>query len=230
MRTYPRQSWDDHLNKLKWKQGEHVLIAAPTGSGKTVLAQQLAQRRGHVVIFATKPKDPTLTKDFKDWDRIPDWNGLRAYMTRVIVWPKYNAPPAEMVVKHKAIFSHALNKIIKAQNWAVLFDEMHYMTDREFLNLHKEVAYIHHMGRSSGISAIDCMQRPAWVPKIVYSSVSHAYIARTKDAADLKRLSDLGNVDPKELAYNVANLPSRFDFVYVNPQGDSPPVIVNTRK
>jgi len=230
MRTYPRQSWEEHLARLQWKQGEHILIAAPTGGGKTYLAQQLARRRGHVVMFATKPYDLTLIKEYKDWDHIEDWNGLRAYMNRVVVWPKYKGDTTDMIGVHKAIFSHALNKIIKARNWAVLFDEMHYMSDREFLNLHREVAYIHHMGRSSGISAIDCMQRPAWVPKIIYSSVSHAYIARTKDPDDLKRLANFGNVDPKELAYNVANLPTRFDFVYVNPQGDSPPVIVNTYK
>lgn len=230
MKTYERVPWKEHLANLDWRQGEHILIAAPTGSGKSTLAQQLVQRRGYVATFATKPSDPTLDREFADWDVIQKWNELKAYMTRVIVWPKYDRTPDEMIEKHRLVFGDALNRIIKAKNWCVLIDETHYMSDREFLNLYKHIAFLHHMGRSSGISAVTLTQRPAWIPKIIYSSASHAYIARTKDASDLKRLADLGNVDPKELQHNVANLPTRFDFVYVNPHGDSPPVIVNARK
>ena len=227
---FERVRWRDHLASLDWKQGEHIMIAAPTGSGKTTLAQDLVQRRGHVVTFATKPHDPTLTREFGDWYKVREWADIEPYMNRVVIWPKPEKTAAAVIAKHKQVFGEAFDKILTSRGWAVLVDETHYMSDRSFVGLYDSIALLHHVGRSSGISMVTLTQRPAWVPKIIYSSVSHAYIARTRDAADLKRLADLGGIDPKILAAEVSGLPTRFDYVYVNPTGDAPPVIVNRRR
>lgn len=227
---YPRQGWTDHLAHLQWKQGEHVLIAAPTSAGKTTLAQQLVQRRGHVVTFATKPHDPTLIREFRDWSVVRDWSEIEPWMNRVILWPKREKTTRATVQKHREIFGEAFDRILSARGWCVLVDEMHYMSDRAFVGLYEEIAMLHHVGRSSGISMVTLTQRPAFIPKIIYSSATHAYIARTRDPADLKRLADLGGLDPRDIVAAVTTLPTRHDYLYMNPQGDSPPVIVNTRK
>jgi len=226
---FPRQSWKEHLQRLRWRQGEHVLIAAPNGGGKTTLAQQLVQRRSHVVTFATKPYDRTLNEEFADWSVVRKWDDIEPYMDRVIIWPKREPTLRATIAKQKEVFADAFDRIMTARGWCVLVDEMHYMTDRQFVGLWEEIALLHHVGRSSGITMVTLTQRPAFIPKIIYSSAIHAYIARTRDPADLKRLSELAGFDPRVIAKAVYELPNRHDYLYLNPQGDSPPVIVNTR-
>lgn len=227
---FERVSWRDHLASLNWAQGEHVMIVAPTGAGKSTLAQDLVQRRRHVVAFGTKPYDPTLKREYADWYKVREWDDIRPYMDRVMIWPKAEKTSAGTVAKQRRVFAESLDKIMVSRGWCVLVDETHYMTDPSFLGLRSPIALMHHVGRSSGISMVTLTQRPVWVPKIIYSSVSHAYIARTRDSDDLKRLSDLGGIDPKVLAREVSSLPSKWDYVYVNPAGDAPPAIVNRRR
>ena len=211
-----------------------MLIAAPTGSGKTDLASKLIERRGFVVDFITKTKDPIFASSaYSHWDRITDWNPGTSpanWQDRVLLWPRQGKTMAETRDTQREVFSKALEDIFKRGGWCAVFDELHYMTDQSFLNLYDQIAILHHMGRSNNISLVNLTQRPAWIPKIIYSSVSHAYIARTKDSADLKRLSDLGGIDGKTIAQAVSELPSKHDFLYVNPMGDKTPVVVNIQK
>jgi energy-coupling factor transporter ATP-binding protein EcfA2 len=231
---YPRETWQEHLDGLPWRQGEHVLIAAPTGSGKSALAAQLVEKRGHVVNFITKTKDPLFSGEaYKDWVKVDNWNpkrNLAPWDNRVLLWPKALPTMAETSENQKLVFKEALEDIFKRGGWCAVFDELHYLSDIHFLNLAPQIAILHHMGRSNNVSLVNLTQRPSWIPKIIYSSVSHAYIARTKDSADLKRLSDLGGVDGKKIAQAVAELPTRHDFLYVNPMGDKNPVVVNIEK
>lgn len=227
--------WRDHYSGLQWRQGEHVLLAAPTGAGKTSLARKLADKRSHVVMLVTKTHDETIRKDFAGWDRIHAWSELKPWHTKVLLWPKPGKTLAETLGIQRTVMRDALDGIGRGNRsgwsgWGVIVDESHYMTDPSFLNLNREIAMLHHVGRSAGISMLDLTQRPAWIPKIIYSSVSHAYIARTRDVADLKRLADLGGIDPRTTADNVTTLSTRHDYVYVSPQTDALPSIVNIRK
>jgi len=231
---FPRETWQDHLDGLKWRQGEHLLIAAPTGSGKTDLASQLVERRGFVVDFITKTKDPIFSSPaYKHWRRATDWQPGKTFSkfdNRVLLWPRQLATMGETRDNQYEVFKKALNDIFVIGGWCVVFDELHYMTDNGFLNLYDDVAILHHQGRSNNITLVNLTQRPAWIPKIIYSSVSHAYIGRTRDTADLKRLSDLGGVDGKLIAKAVSELESKHDFLYINPMGDKTPVVVNIQK
>jgi AAA domain len=231
---FKTEKWADHLTNLPWRQGEHILIAAPTGSGKSRLAADVVEKRGHVVNFITKTKDPLFSGViYKDWVRAFDWlpgKSFKPWDNRVLLWPKELETMKATRDNQEEVFSRALEDINKRGGWCLVFDELHYMSDPHFLGLASEIAILHHMGRSNNISLVSLTQRPAWIPKIIYSSVSHAYIGRTRDQADLKRLADLGGIDGKLIAQAVSELPTRHDFLYVNPMGDKDPVIVNIAK
>ena len=227
--------WATHYRALQWRQGEHVLLAAPTSAGKTTMARKLADKRSHVIMLVTKTHDETIRAEFRGWDRVHSWSELKPWHTKVLLWPKPGKTLADTLNLQRDVMRDALDGIGRGNRtgwsgWGVVVDESHYMTDPKFLNLGKEIAMLHHVGRSAGISMMDLTQRPSWIPKIIYSSVTHAYVARTRDAGDLKRLADLGGIDPRLTAHAVATLPTRHDYVYVSPQTDAPPAIVNTRR
>lgn len=235
-----RQSWAEHLRhiQLHHDAGQHMFIAAPTGSGKSEMALALTdydRENMHVVNMVTKPTDDTFSGPrTAHWDRIDTWDPKRGkpspYMDRVLLWPKPLETMEQTRALQRRVFHDALNSIFRTGRRRVVIDELHYMSDPSFLGLSSDIASLHHFGRSLGITMVTLTQRPAWVPKIIYSSVDHAYIGRTTDRDDLKRLSDFGGINSRELANAVAALPSKHDFVYVNPRGDHPPVIVNTHR
>lgn len=227
---FTRQSFEEHLRTLSWKQGEHVLMAAPTGAGKSTLMQAIIPKRRHVVILVTKFHDPLFEREFKGWYICRDWKKLPRGEEKVLLWPKKQGSIREDIKHQAQVFSDCLEDIIRKQGWTVVVDELHYTTDPHFLNLGPEIALLHHQGRSAGNTVVNLTQRPAWVPKIVYSSVSHAWIARTRDTQDLRRLSDLGGIDPRTVAAQVGGLPTRHDYLYMNPHGDAPARIVNVRR
>ncbi|MGY5107128.1 hypothetical protein, partial [Streptomyces sp. 900105245] len=66
----PLVPWESFVPRFRWRQGEHVALIGPTGSGKTHAAFWLLPMRDYVCILATKPKDESL-------DRFGKKNGYR---------------------------------------------------------------------------------------------------------------------------------------------------------
>ena len=228
--TIQRVPFRQHVQSLQWEQGQHILICAPTGAGKTTFVRPLLEKRSHVVNLVTKIHDDAFRKEYKGWTIIREWPPSR-FDSHVLLWPKPGKTLTETLQRQRAVIRHALNEIGRGRGWCVTVDEAHYTTDPHYLGLGKEVAILHHQGRSSGISVVNLSQRPAWIPKIIYSSVSHAYIAKTKDRNDLKRLSDLSGVDGDELARDVRSMPSKYDYAYVDTQTDgTSAVMLNSRR
>lgn len=224
--------WQEHLDSLVWRQGEHVLVAGPTGSGKTTMAAQLLNMRSHSIMFVSKIHDPIFKSDFRGWKRIERWpkRGLQPWDTRILLWPRRARTIGDTLRNQREVFREALEAVFRQGNRCVCIDETLMFADPKFLGLGSPLGLLHYFGRSSGTSLLTLCQRPAWIPKVIYSSVSHAYIARTRDRLDLRRLSDLGGTDVREVERQVMTLPTRHDFLYVNSQGDAPNAVVNIRK
>ena len=215
----PFVHWRDFLNRWNWQQGEHVLVIGRTGQGKTTLISKIVERRKHVAMFATKLHDPVLKKQFPDFKVVSNWK--KPDHDRIMLWPKSASDLRDIRNVQADVFQDALNQIFHDRGWCLVIDEAHWITSE--LGLGQELAMFQHQARSSGISVVTGVQRPAFIPVITYGSTSHAFMGRINEPGDIKRLSGLGGVDAKELGKHLLELP-KHEWVYVDNTGNMSPV------
>lgn len=224
MATIERQRFRRFMSSLDWRQGEHILIAAPTQTGKTTLASMLAPRRADVVVLAGKPRDENLRRRYSSFRRYGTWPPLRSDH-KILLWPKTQNTLAGMIDVQRQQYKACLDDVGKAGGWCVIVDEAHWVS--QFLRLDRELAVLHHQGSSSGVSMVVLTQRPAWIPRIVYSSATHVFLGKTAARDDLKSIASMGGGLTKDVS-DTLNSMGRHDLLYLNPMGDHDPVIINT--
>ncbi len=212
-----RVAWSDLLASMDWRQGEHVSILGPTGSGKSVLALALLPQRRYVVALANKTRDSTLAPLVRrggGWLRIKGWPPPvpPKLAPRVVVWPKPRSLAEAEKVQREA-FYNVLDGVYIGGGWCVYIDEAYYLA--EILHLRQYMKVLWQQGRSAGTSIVALSQRPAFVPLEMYSEATHVFLFRTRDRQSLKRLGEVGNVDPRQLAAVVEQLETH-EFAYVD--------------
>jgi energy-coupling factor transporter ATP-binding protein EcfA2 len=215
-----------------WEQGEHIFVSGPTGSGKTTLARKIveirSQKGGHVIVFCMKPlPDPTIINEYKGWDRWKDW---KRYVTssdkRVLLWPdvsKAKGNQRDILDIQKGVFQKAVDKINSVGRWTVQIDEGLYMCDPSFLGMRDDVAMMHAIGRAGDLTCVTLSQRPAHIPLIIYGSAAHAFVGRTRENADAKRLAELGSREGGRTLFQTIGNQTRHEFrwVPIAPDWDS---------
>jgi len=207
--------WSTFAKKwpTQFKQGEHVTIIGPTGSGKTLLAQELVKPRSFVVATGVKHKDESLERLMKqNWVRVGNWKDKPRSAQRVVLWPKEDDISKVREV-HRNVFSNMLSDVYKKGSWAIWTDELRYMTD--IIGLRKEYILMYVAARSNRISLISSAQRPSHVPLEAYSQAQHLVLFRTGDERDLARAGGLNGSNSKQVAATVSNLPHHH-FLHVN--------------
>ena len=193
---------------------EHVTILGPTGTGKSTLAMQIARRRPYVAQLVEKPRDELLRKALKrDGYRLaaelPEPSGVR----RVAIWPPAGGVEDERL--QREAFRNTLRRAGRVGVWHIVAHETAYLVDP--LNLAAELKYLLRMGRSNGAGLILCSQRPAWLPRDIYSQASHLFLFGTNDVEDLKALSGLNGMNQTIVRDTVARLGAdgdRHRFLY----------------
>lgn len=225
-----RLAWPAFVRQFRWKQGEHVLISGPTESGKTTLALWLLEQRQWVVVLAMKPADPVLSQlQAKGWERVAKWppppkytrDGRRAPQ-HVLFWPVTRK--SDNLPRAKAAFHGALKQIFeKDGNWTVYVDELGLAASPRWYDLTHELERDWAQGRTLGISLVVSTQRPAGIPRLAVSQITHMFIFQNADKRDCETISEIGGLDRRETIDLVCGLP-RYDFFYYNTR-DRVPII-----
>lgn len=154
----------------RWEAGQHLAIVGPTGSGKSYVALDLLERRAeqrdaHVVVFASKQRDKTLTD--LGWPIIREWppDYEHREFRRVILWPPYGT--ASRAQSRRGVYTDALDAILTEGHWTLYLDEAGYFVEQ--LKLRPILDEYWNQGRSSGITVVASSQGVTWVPKPMLS-------------------------------------------------------------
>lgn len=206
-------------------QGRHQLFTGPTQSGKTVLCRYLARLRDFVVVLGTKPVDASLDAYVAEgYVRIDHWpptpadfrrGGWDATEARFILWPKITK--REQLRAFASVYAKCLDDVFINGRWCVVADEGLWLSSRSGLNLGQQVADIAYGAASNKVSLYLCIQRPAGLPRVTWSSCADALIFKSGVTNDIRELASLGTYDPPVTAkaikalrpYQFLDLPCR---------------------
>lgn len=220
--TAPYVEWPDFVSRFRWKQGEHVSFLGPTGSGKSTLSTSILDLRDYVIVFGTKPKDPTLDKFVNKlgYKKIEKWEPRLKVEKhpRRILWPDASEFDSEQ--KQIDAFQAAFNHIYRQGSWCIYLDEVTEFS--EALGMKREIRRMYRQARSLDISMVGGSQRPAWVPLETYNQATHLFFWRDLDKRNLARMGDIaGGYDSATLIRLVMGL-RRFETLYVNTRTNEP--------
>lgn len=208
----------------EWKQGEHLSIIGPTGTGKTTLTIELLRIRKFVVFVATKPADELVESlEHRGYVRIEAWpRQLPDDTPRWLLWPPGGASmDREARMRQRAIVHDALRRIFAGPRggepgrWCVCIDEARYVADPKFLGLHNDINQMLIQGRSVKLSCVLGFQRPSWVPAEAYDQPSHLFIAGDNDRRNVQRFREIGGVDGERVAATIQHL-APFEWAHVD--------------
>lgn len=213
---YPRFARDYRASATS---ADHVTIIGPTGTGKTVLAMQVAELRRYVVALGCKPKDDELRK-------LARAGGYRTQPTadlpsggrgtpKLLVWPQYRGTVDR--ARQLSVFGDVLDKAFRVGGWHIVAEEAPHLVD---LGLDRQLGQHLRMGRSMGSGLILCTQRPyglgRYAGKLAISGAQHLLIFGTNDDDDLKRLSGMNGVSSSTVRECVGGLGRSYKFLHVD--------------
>jgi len=217
MQAVPWHRFREYLRRV-WKQGEHVSIVGPTGSGKSLLALEVIRLREHAVLFLTKGRDKTADTfiEQNDYEVITRWPPS-GFENKVALWPRFTG--VDSFQMQREVFSAAINGNRKTSGiyaqggWTILIDEVMYFTEE--LHLDQELRMLWTQGRSNDISLVAGTQRPRNVPQLMLNQWSHLFLFQTSDYYEVKRLSEIGGNEATIIKRYLSTL-GRHEFMYIN--------------
>lgn len=215
-----------------FRQGDHVAIIGPTGSGKTHIGFDVLELRSYGIVLACKPRDPlvqdALARGYwlvpTDQLEVPYVDG-RPVHSRVVYWPRLGErarrklPQSEVLraekVHQRPRIGAALGYVRNEGHWAVMLDEGTWVC--RDLNLQRDVDSALFQFRTLNSSIVILGQRPSWMGRYVLSSPTHLFLFNTNDGDDRKALGNVSGVDSKLVAALVERLDfERHEVLYID--------------
>lgn len=217
-----RQEFLDHY--FDYRPGEHLSLIAPTQRGKTHLSYQLLQSAMRqnpdldVISLMPKPNSPATSK----WARalnlreVDDWPPRKKLFADepdgYVLWPKHrkDLPAAENRLQVAGKMRKALSALYWKGNAICFADDVFVMA--VLMGLNPELEEWWTAGGEGGSGLWSANQKPSGtlgsgsVSSFSYNSPSHLFLGKDTDERNVKRFSEIGGVDPREVADLVRNL------------------------
>jgi hypothetical protein len=215
-----QETWD-------YWPGEHVLIIAPTGAGKSYLAWQLIDGALQMnpslrfVSFMPKSADSTTSRNAQSLNlkETPVWPPKRKFWEPkprgYVLWPPHNYGPDSDTMTRRAQIGRTLNKGLESQlvsgNSLSFVDDAH--SAAAMMDLNPLIEETLTNGRAGGSGLWLATQKPSGtrvsggLTTFAYNSATHMFFSRDNDDRNLDRLTEIGSgTDPKEMAGWIKNL------------------------
>jgi hypothetical protein len=167
----------------------------------------MARNRDYVVVFGTKPVDPSLDAYVNEgYVRIDHWPPTSADYrkgrqvwgpgeARFIIWPKMKE--RKDLRRFKGVYAKCLDEIFIEGKWCIVADEALWLASRDGLGLSIPLGDTAYGTASNGVSLYLCVQRQANIPPVAWTSVTEAEIFHMGRTDDVRELASLGTYPPK---------------------------------
>lgn len=210
------------------RQGEHVAIVGPTGSGKTVLGLTLCKligsrktrnnRPAQVTVLAYKPRDDTMRQllPADDWKIIKKWPP-RYGEEHSIVWVR--GKTLDMARRNqRAVFRPLIDAIYQEGSQTLYIPEAAHFERKwpDGLGMSGMMTELWSSARSLKLTVIADTQRPRWVTVSMWSEPSWLMIYRPEHQEDLLHVAKLSG-QGRAVLQAVSNL-GEHEFVCVRRQ------------
>lgn len=224
-----RYSRDEFVwHRFSYNRGEHLYASEPTQQGKTFLLYQLLQRvlseyepdQLSAVSLMPKPRDYATAhwapiiglKETPVWPPVPGWP-FQEKPPGHVLWPKHNKDIP--VPKNRANIGAILRKCINDQYWRgnslTFMDDAH--IGAVLMDLNRDLEETLTAGGGMGSALWLSNQKPSGsiasgsLTTFAYSAPTHLLFGHDPVETNLRRLSEIGGVNPDMISGIVRSLP-----------------------
>jgi hypothetical protein len=201
MERWTYQQFLDFMRR-NWKQGEHIGIEGPTGSGKTFAARDLILLRQYIVILATKAADETLDSYLNKESRRqglsfakretwpPEWDEKR-----VLVWkkPRYLGDWYTPTI----LAYQVMDDVYRRGGWTLYMDDLYVLVNT--MGLKKAIEMLYTQVRSNKVSLVAGMQRPRGTILVAINQTTYLLHFKGHDEQDVLRVAEEMGIDRREM-------------------------------
>lgn len=199
-----------------WRQGQHLVIVGPTGSGKTWLAAELLAPWRYVLALISKPRDATLTKQFRGWHKVRAFDKIEWHQDHVLLIPDSRRLVAAAAARQT--IAQALDEAYTAGGWTIFIDELQQLSETWKLDTLIRTIFV--TARSNNVTLVAACQRPRRVPIEALNQATYILSFHLNDEADVERLAEAAGIQRKRLIAINAQLSGR-SLMLINNQDQS---------